>query len=149
MLAATATTLADLCSLSYSQLDDLFRTLPAGDIPDGDSRGTTLFFPGTALQRPIAALVRWLAWQGKVFHAREGYLLNKILPFGVRAVRAKVYAAKSWFDGQDCIVLDYSKTSWLAWFVRDEIRQVGPGLLLGKVFVGKAQLIHFVIQFAA
>ena len=73
MLAAAE----NLTKMSYQALDELFRTLPAGEIPDGDSRGTALFFPGTWLERPIAWLVRLLAWQGKVVNAREGYLMNK------------------------------------------------------------------------
>jgi hypothetical protein len=40
----------------------------------------------------------------------------------------------SWLDGKDCIVLDYSETSLLAQWILDEIRQIEPGLYLGKVY---------------
>ena len=49
-------------------------------------------------------------------------------------MRAKVYKEASWFDGKETIVLDYSKTSFVARKVRDEIREVAPGLYLGLVF---------------
>ena len=52
---------------------------------------------------------------------------------GFKLVRAKVYKDASWFDGEETIVLDYSKTSsWPP--VRDEIREVAPGVYLGLVF---------------
>jgi hypothetical protein len=45
------------------------------------------------------------------------------------------------------IVHDYSQTSFVAHWVRDEIRLIGPGLYLGKVFWDKTPLIHFTLQF--
>jgi len=65
----------------------------------------------------------------------------------VHAIAADVYTGRSWFDGADCIVLDYSKRSLLARFVRDEIRRVAPGLYLGLVYLGKKRLIYFTLQF--
>ena len=44
-------------------------------------------------------------------------------------------------------MLDYSKRSLLAKFVRDEIRRVAPGLYLGLVYLGKKRLIYFTLQF--
>ena len=78
--------------------------------------------------------IQLVAWSGKVFDREKGDLKNKILPFGLKAVRAKVYKEASWFDGEETIVLDYSKTSFVARKVRDEIREVAPGLFLGLVF---------------
>ena len=72
---------------------------------------------------------------------------NEILPFGVKAIVAKVYKDKSWLDGKECIVLDYSETSIVAQWIRDEIRQVGPTLYLGKVYWSKKRLIDFVLDF--
>ncbi|MGI8729918.1 MAG: hypothetical protein ACR2LK_08005, partial [Solirubrobacteraceae bacterium] len=73
-------------------------------------------------------------------------LLNRILPIGLRAVRAKVYREESWFDGKDAIILDYSKSSLLARGIRDEIREVAPGLYLGIVYVRRMKTINFVLQ---
>jgi hypothetical protein len=143
-----AVTLNDLTSMSQTELDDLFRRSPMGDIPDGDASGTIIAAPGTELEGPIQRLGRWLAWQGKVVYRSRGYLYNKVGPFGWHLVKASVYIAPSWFDQQPVIVLDYSKTSLIAHTVRDEIREVSPGTYLGIVYVGHEKTINFVLQFA-
>ena len=49
---------------------------------------------------------------------------------------------------KECIVLDYSETSLLlAHWIRDEIRAVGPGVYLGKVYWSKKRLIDFALEF--
>jgi hypothetical protein len=54
----------------------------------------------------------------------------------------------SWLDRKECIVLDYSETSTLAQWIRDEIRLIEPlGLYLGKVYWNKARLFDFALQF--
>ncbi|HEY4330315.1 MAG TPA: hypothetical protein VGN88_11310 [Phycisphaerae bacterium] len=140
-------TLTDLLETSYGELDELFRNSPAGEIPDGDSEGRALFFPGTFLAKPLAWIVRMLFWKGKVVDRKRGFLLNKILPFGIKAIKAQVYGTESWLDKKPCVVLDYSKTSFVAHFIRDEIRLVAPHLYLGIVYIGKLKTIHFAIQF--
>ena len=50
-------------------------------------------------------------------------------------------------DGKECVVLDYSETSLLAHWIRDEIRLIGPGFYLGKVYWSKKRLIDFCLQF--
>jgi hypothetical protein len=51
------------------------------------------------------------------------------------------------WDQKDCIVLDYSDTSVVAHWIRDEIRLIGPGLYLGKVYWDNTRLIDFCLQF--
>ena len=65
----------------------------------------------------------------------------------MNAIVAQVYKTESWFDGKDCIVLDYSKTSLLAEHIRDEIREIGPGMYLGVVYWDKTRTINFALQF--
>ena len=55
----------------------------------------------------------------------------------MNAIVAKVYKATSWFDGKECIVLDYSETSLVAKHIRDEIRQIGPGNVSGRGVLGQ------------
>ncbi len=74
-------------------------------------------------------------------------LRNRILPLGLNAIIAKVYKAPSWLDQKECIVLDYSETSLLARWIRDEIRQIAPGTYLGKVYWDKKRLIDFALHF--
>jgi hypothetical protein len=45
-------------------------------------------------------------------------------------------------------VLDYSKRSLVARWVRDEIRRVAPGLYLGLVYLKRTRLIYFTLQFS-
>jgi len=142
-----AVTLADLTLMSQAQLDDLFRQAPMGEIPDGDALGSAIVAPGTDLELPVLVFARWLAWQGKVFYRPQGYLLNKVGPLGFHLIKARVYVAPSWFDGEPAIILDYSKTSLVAHMVRDEIREVSPGTFLGIVFYGPQKTINFVLQF--
>ena len=138
---------AKLMSMSQVQLDDLFKASPAGDIPNGPAKGTAIIAPGTAYTTNIAEMINHFGWQGKVFDAQKGVLKNKILAFGLEAVIAKVYKGKSWLDDKECIVLDYSETSLLAHWIRDEIRLIGPGLYLGKVYWSKTRLIDFCLRF--
>ncbi len=143
-----AVDIPELMKLSQAELDGLFKASPAGVIPNGDATGTAIIAPGTELEETAAKFIHLFAWQGKVFDASKGELRNKLLPFGVKAVIAKVYKDASWYDGKECIVLDYSQTSLLAHWIRDEIRQVGDGVYLGIVFWGKKKLIDFALKFA-
>jgi hypothetical protein len=127
---------AELLKQSRSQLNELFKKSPAGDIPNGEGTGTAIVCPGSIAAKLIAWLARWFLWQGKVFDAGRNCLVNRISLFSLRGIQARVYKDKSWFDGRECIVIDYSKTSYVAQAIRDEIREVAPGLYLGQVFVG-------------
>lgn len=138
-----------LLGMSQAELDDLFRASPAGEVPQGEARGTVIFAPGTRLSDEAAKLVHLIAWQGKVFDPDKGELRNEVTPFRVHAVRAKVYKAPSWLDGNESIVLDYSQTSLVAHWVRDEIREIGPGTYLGIVYWKRSKLIDFVLEFPA
>jgi hypothetical protein len=138
---------AKLLTLSQSDLDALFTKSPVGNIPDGEAEGTAIVAPGTTFSPTIAKFVSHFAWQGKVFDAKKSVLKNKILPFALNAIIAKVYKGPSWLDGKECIVLDYSDTSIIAQWIRDEIREIEPTLYLGKVYWDKARLIDFALKF--
>jgi hypothetical protein len=143
-MAYTAT---QLLEMPDKQLDELFSSSAAGDIPNGEADGTAIVAAGTKFSLVIASLINIFTWKGKTFDAAHGTLTNRILAFGINAIVAQVYKSESWFDGKECIVLDYSKTSLLAEHVRDEIRQIGPGLYLGLVYWKKDRTIHFALQF--
>ena len=136
-----------LLTMSQGELDSLFTKSSAGDIPDGEADGTAIVAPGTKFSSTIAHFISNFAWQGKVFDAKNGLLKNKILPFGLNAIIAKVYKGPSWLDGKECIVLDYSDTSLIAQWIRDEIRQIEPKVYLGKVYWDKTRLIDFALKF--
>jgi hypothetical protein len=143
----TPLTAGALSQLSAEQLDAAFRSGTVGEIPDGDADGTALVWPGSAIEPLLERAVRAVAWQGKIVNASTRLLKNKILPIGLPAIAADLYWDRSWFDGAECIVLDYSKRSFVARWVRDELRLVGPGLYLGLVFVRRRRLLYFTLQF--
>lgn len=134
---------------SREELDELYRNTESGQIPVGDTRGTAIV-TGSLFSRTLARFARAFAWQGKVFDlfaddGQSGVLVNKITPFSLTFIVAKVYRDKSWMDGRDTIVIDYSKTSFFAKVIRDEIREVAPGVYLGKVWWGKTRVLDFAL----
>jgi hypothetical protein len=133
--------------MTQEQLDELFKKSDSGPIPDGAAKGTAIIAPGTVFSREIAEFISIFAWQGKSFDGKRGVLTNRILPLGLNAIVAEVYKDKSWLDGNECIVLDYSKTSLVAHWIRDEIRQIEAKLYLGKVYWEKKRLIDFCLEF--
>lgn len=135
--------------LTRAQLDDIYRNAEPGQLPVGDTRGTAIL-AGSLFSKAVAAFARLFAWQGKVFdlfcpNAEAGLLVNKILPLGLTFIVAKVYRGESWLDGKQTIIIDYSKTSFLAKVIRDEIREVEPGVYLGKVWWGKFRILDFAL----
>jgi hypothetical protein len=134
-----------LLEMSPDELAALFRSSAAGEIPVGKMHGSVLVAPGTEIAGPAKRFAKLLVWQGKVFDPAKGDLRNLILPFGIKAVRARVYKDASWFDQKETIVLDYSKTSFIAKKIRDEIREVSPGVYLGLVFWGRDRILHFAL----
>ena len=121
-----------------------------GGIPVGDTMGTAVVLPGRRPAGSRRSVARLLFWQGKVFDPASGTLKNKVTPLGIRSITARVYLGDSWLDrGTRAIVLDYSTTSLVARWIRDEIREVSPGLWLGKVFVGRWHALDFTLRSAA
>ena len=137
-------------ALSRDELDQVYREAEAGAIPSGDTRGTAII-AGSLLAKGYAAFARLFGWQGKIFDmfaadCDKGLLINKITPFSLSFVVAKVYRDASWMDGKETIVIDYSATSFFAKKIRDEIREVEPGIYLGKVWFGKTRILDFALK---
>lgn len=140
-------TTADMTQMSQAELDDLYKKSPAGEIPDGDSQGTAMIIPGSIVSKIFIPIIKVLFWQGKVFHRDRDFLLNKILLFKIRAIKARIYRGTSWIDGGEAVILDYSKTSFVAQKIRDEIRTVAPGIYLGQAYWGKTRILNFILEF--
>jgi hypothetical protein len=140
-------TVEKLLAMSETELAEIFANAEAGPVPDGEGEGTAIFAPGTPFTPEIAKFVNFFAWQGKIFNPEKMTLVNKITMFGLDAILAHITREPSWIDGKECIVLDYSKTSTVAHWVRDEIRLIAPGFYLGRVFWNKDQLIFFTLKF--
>ena len=143
----TAADPSSLVEETIEGLGELFGAGTAGAIPDGRGKGTVLLGTGGRVARAAAALCYALAWRGKVVNARAARLKNIVTPLGVQAIEAAVYKQDSWYDGKTCIVLDYSKTSFAARKIRDEIREIAPGVFLGLVFWGRRHILDFALDF--
>ncbi|MDQ1357209.1 MAG: hypothetical protein QOF81_69 [Acidimicrobiaceae bacterium] len=143
----TTTAVAPL-EMTPAQLDELFGSSPAGDIPVGRGKGTAILFGGRPAAKRFATFVRLVLWHGKVFRPETHDLKNLLTPLSLKGLRAEVYTGESWYDGRPCVVLDYSKSSKLAGQIRDEIRQIGPGEYVGMVFRGARRLnVYFFLRF--
>ncbi|KAF2787740.1 hypothetical protein K505DRAFT_257035 [Melanomma pulvis-pyrius CBS 109.77] len=140
-------TVEKLLAMTDAELAALFSAAEAGPVPNGEGHGTAIVAPGTPFTPEIAKFISFFAWQGKIFDADKMALLNKITVFGLDAILAHIARGPSWVDGKECIVLDYSKTSVVAHWVRDEIRLLEPGFYLGRVFWNKEPLIYFTLKF--
>lgn len=137
----------DLMKMSQAELDELYKNSPIGSIPDGDGKGTALVAAGSGLGKILSSIIKLLIWQGKVFYREQDFLLNKITPFKLKAIKAQVYRGDSWLCGGESTILDYSKTSFVAQKIRDEIREVAPGIYLGNAYWGKTRLLSFILEF--
>jgi hypothetical protein len=135
---------AQLMKMSQAQLDELFHSSPTGPIPEGEMEGTIIIVAGKELSDNEAKAITTYMWKGKAFDPKSGQLRN-MLPLGINAVVANVYKGKSWIDEKESIILDYSQTSLIAHRLRDEIREVAPGLYLGVMFWDKTKVVNFAL----
>ena len=138
----------DLTRTTNSGLDTLFRTSPPGRLPAGVLRGTVLLFPGSRAGPFLARVLYWLAWQGKVVTPTGDSLVNRVSPLRLPLIRARVGRGRSWADDDPCVVIDYSRTSLVARMVRDETREVSPGLHLGVVWLWRRRTAWFALRAA-
>ena len=136
-----------LLSMTFSELDEAFGRAESGPIPDGEAKGTAIIAPGTRINDELAEFTRIFGWQGKTFDAAHGSLRNRITPFGLNAIVARVYLGPSLLDQRGCVVLDYSETSLIAHWIRDEIRLIAPKRYLGRVYWAGKALLHFALEF--
>jgi len=128
--------LEQLACLSWCDLEQLYRQATPGMIPAGYLRGRAIYCPGAPLS-PTRSKISQSLWHGKHFCPADGTLINQWC-LGTQAVRARVCYGESWLDGQPSIVMDYRGMSHVWSDVRDEIREVAPGLYLGLMYRCKA-----------
>ncbi|WP_049793728.1 hypothetical protein [Hoyosella subflava] len=114
--AATVNDLRFGCS--DAQYEALFRSLSPGSVP------ANVTAQGYVRNNPAAELV----WQGKVFGS--GTVQNRVL--GQQVFPASVYVGPSYTDGAPAVIIDYAGGP--LGFIRDEIREVQPGVYAGYVY---------------
>ncbi len=120
----------DLVRMSAADLQALFAASPPASVPNG-------FVPGRAIKNPGSrrtvsnSRFTGIAWKGKEFR-NDGTMINRLFG-GLKAIPADVYVSESLTDGQPALILDYSRSKlWPD--VRDEVREVSPGLYLGIMY---------------
>ncbi|MDY3561880.1 hypothetical protein R5W23_003308 [Gemmata sp. JC673] len=123
----------DLVRMSKADLEALYLGAPPASVPSGFVPGRAIKNPGGRLTATNARATR-LVWQGKIFRD-DATMINRVFGIG-RAIPADVYQGESLIDGQPSLILDYSGSKlWPD--VRDELREVEPGLYLGVMYKGK------------
>ena len=145
----TITTLkpSDLLNMSQAEIDELYKQGSVGEIPDGDGKGIAIIAAGTILVKVLALISKLFFWQGKFFYREQKFFLNKIAPFGIRAFKGEIYKGDGRFCEGEAIILDYSQTSFIFKKVKEEMREIAPGLYLAQVYVGEKRVSNFTLEF--
>jgi hypothetical protein len=131
-VAGPPSVLNDLVRSDRASLEALYAQGAVTTPPPG-------FAPGRAIPNPGArnnvrkSRTIGLLWKGKVFS--EGQMINR-LAGGREAVTASVYVAESWLDGKPSLILDYAGSKRFG-DVRDEMREIAPGIYVGLTYVRK------------
>ncbi len=128
--------LEQLACMNWCQLEQIYRQAKPGTIPVGYTRGQAIYCPDAPLT-PARSKMSQAMWHGKHFCPEDGTLINQWC-LGTQAVRARVCYGESWLDGQPSIIMDYRGMAHVWKDVRDEIREVSPGVYLGLMYRCKA-----------
>lgn len=137
LIAGEPQNLGDLARMSPDQLETLFENAPRPDyVPSGKTRGLVFFQPGKIHSRLLGRSLHML-WQGKQLNGSEGVMKNRMAGFSI--IPASMSIDDSFGDGEAAVVLNYQgmqdKVTQFADVARDEIREVSPGLWLGRMWV--------------
>jgi hypothetical protein len=129
--SAPAASLDQLTRMDRCQLDAIFARGQVGSIPCGAGKGKVLLV--VEAHRPrLRARLQGTVWKGKYFYPGGCTFTNQWL--GFKAVEAPVAVGPSWADGAPCIVLDYPTTAKVFGNTRDELREIGEGVFLGRFY---------------
>ncbi len=123
-------TMAQLKKMNVCELDRLFEHAAPGGIPHGFARGQVLLMVDAKFPKMRARFAS-SAWKGKHFED-DGEFINQ-WP-GFQALRGKSQLGTSWHDEKPCWVLDYPPGTPLFGNTRDEMRQIGCGLFLARLY---------------
>jgi hypothetical protein len=124
------TSLKQLQRLSERDLERLYARAEAAPLPVGFVRGQVLVLAGRPFPR-VGVRVSGLVWKGKHFD-EAGRFINQWT--GFRALSSQAVYGSSWYDGRPCLVLEYSEGTPVFGNMRDEVRELGPGLFLARVY---------------
>jgi hypothetical protein len=141
--------------MKSEELTQLYSTAKVEEIPYGDSKGTAMLFPNLWFSG-FRSWCMGIVWRGKVIDKMDspakGKVINKLTLWN--AIKADAYLGDSLLDEKPSIIIDYAKKSFFFKNVQDEIREVSPGIYLGKMywrpwFGGTYSYIWFVLDFTS
>ena len=121
----------DVARMNRGQLDAAFCAGRVGSTPCGAGRGKVLLVVDARLPR-FSARLMGTVWKGKYFYPGGCAFTNQWL--GFKAVEAPVAIGPSWADSAPCFVLDYPTTAAVFGNTRDELREIGEGVFLGRFY---------------
>lgn len=141
-------TLEELARRSVGELTRIYREAAApGSLTAlaGPLRGRMLTLAGPLGRGRARGLVAGLSratffpWRGKTFEAFDddaGQGINRVHVLGER-YRFELGFGESALDGRPCVVLDYDvpDNPWPIRRLRDELRELSPGLFLGPALI--------------
>lgn len=114
-----------------AEWEALFRDGTPDGGPVGPTRGTVLYADDALFPR-LKARLQGTVWKGKTFHS-DGTFTNRWVG-GVNAGTVGTKVEPSWVDGLPSLVAQYPTTAPVFRNVRDELRQVSPGVWLGRSY---------------
>jgi hypothetical protein len=137
-----------LLDLSCPELERLYagaRVPRIGDV-EGDLHGRMLAWPSLETMPGVAGAIRTLAgssafpWRGKSFHPRtesRGDGINRVVRDRFRLFRFETFLAPSRAGAFDALQLDYDLRGNppVIRSIKDEIRELEPGLWLGQAWL--------------
>jgi hypothetical protein len=115
--------------MCWAELDALYRASSVGKAPCGYLEGRAIYCQSERGAK-VRTLASRVAWKGKHFEGCT--MVNQWC--GFRAVHARVFPGESWLDGKPSLIMDYRGCSRVWSDVRDELREVCPGLYLGIMY---------------
>jgi hypothetical protein len=150
--------LDDLLALDAPELDALYRGAAVPDLAviSGDLKGRMLALP--ALRPPVATAIRAFAsssrfpWRGKSFTplgAGRGEGINRVIRDRWKLYRFETFVGPSRGGNFDAVQLDYdlSTNPFFIRPIKDEIRELSPGLYLGQAYLQRPRKAHLVLYF--
>ena len=130
------------------ELQSLYRDARAPRLGEvaGDLRGRMLAWPSLESRPLLAGAIRALAgsrsfpWRGKSFHPKGelgGEGINRVVTDRLRLFRFETFIGKSKAGDFDALQLDYDlpENPPVIRSIKDEIREIDPGLWLGQAYL--------------
>jgi hypothetical protein len=137
--------LDSLEKMPWCELDSLYRGAQAGAPPAGFYSGRVFSSPDKPGSKVVAKVMNTV-WLGKDINPEASALINRWRVGS--AIKAEIYPSQSWLDGGPTLVMDYSHTSFVWKKMRDEVREVAPGVYLGVTFQRDSKGGRFQLFFA-